>query len=898
MVIVFVVALLCYLFFMLNNMRTSIYDFKNIITKSYDEYKIYYYIDKYFSKREYRRWLKKHNKIDSYLKVCDQYDSHLRRFEKLPFVFKPLTSRLIQYFRLDQEFHNKICYLSNVIQNGEEILKSRNQNYIERELDIYKEFFDTIGPDCLTFEQRRTIVTDEAFNLVVAGAGTGKTSTLIGKTGYLIKKGLVDPDSLLLLSFARAPRKKLQDETKNRLRVNLEVRTFHSLGLEILRKTLDFRPRISALSENAAVLQKNIEIFLQNRMIDIDFANKLNEYFLFHLNPVENLFEFQSDEEYEKYIKEIEIRTLNGEIVKSYAECEIANYFFINGIRYEYEKPYIFDTSSEEHLQYRPDFYIPDFDVWIEHIGIDRNCQTAPGIDRWKYLNDWYWKRKTHRENGTRLIETYTYEKQEGTLLSNLETNLKSYEIKFEKIPYEKIFTKLKSLGEVSLFSGLLTKFLNLYKSNTLPISELKNKAKKYPYWQRYIAFLNIFENVLTDYENVLRENSEIDFHDMISLAVEQVNQHNYDSRFRYVLVDEFQDISQSRYKLLKALLDQNEDNKLFCVGDDWQSIYRFTGSDLSIMTDFDKYFEPNEKMFLTKTFRFNDKIRDVSSSFIMKNPEQYEKKLVAPSVKHPGVSIVWYDELERALVDTLTFINSLENEIVDVKVIGRYNRRFYPELRKIDSYFRGEIVQYTTAHKSKGSEADYVIIIRVKSDRYGFPCEIEDDPVLRLVLSEEDLYPNAEERRVFYVAMTRAKKQVFILADRNQVSKFVEEITHDNPAISIIGDPPFFIECPECKKGSITGAIQKGKSVFSCNRYPVCKYVANMCPSCKNGFLYPDSEIKSQYKCSNNDCSFTARICPRCFYGYLQIREKDGKFWGCSNYWSKDCRYTEPIYE
>jgi DNA helicase-4 len=173
-------------------------------------------------------------------------------------------------------------------------------------------------------------------------------------------------------------------------------------------------------------------------------------------------------------------------------------------------------------------------------------------------------------------------------------------------------------------------------------------------------------------------------------------------------------------------------------------------------------------------------------------------------------------------------------------------------------------------------------------------PCEVEDDPVLRLVLSEADSYPYAEERRVFYVALTRARKHAFILCDRNRPSRFVTELVMDNPDIPMMGDSPIIARCPECKNGLIIKKNLNGRKLASCSNH-TCLCMPKICPECSNGILLPEPST-SQYRCSNKDCNYTARICPLCRDGYLIEHNKEGKFWGCSNYREKDCRYTEPI--
>ena len=256
------------------------------------------------------------------------------------------------------------------------------------------DFFDSAVENSLTLTQRRTIIIDEANNLAVAGAGTGKTLTLVGKVGYILEKGLAQPDEVLLLAFAKKVKREMEERVKADFGVNLNIRTFHSFGREVIGESSGEMPRLTELSSDQILFKKTVEEFLQKRMKDMEFLNLLNRYFVYYLNPVENILDFSTQEEYEEYLQSIQIRSLKGDLVKSYAECEIANFLYLNQVSYEYEKEYPVKTASESRRQYTPDFYLPEQNIWIEHIGIDRKCGTAPGVDRWNYLDEWYWKRK------------------------------------------------------------------------------------------------------------------------------------------------------------------------------------------------------------------------------------------------------------------------------------------------------------------------------------------------------------------------------------------------------------------------------------------------------------------------------------------------------------------------
>ena len=568
-----------------------IQDNKQKIIEAYSEFTLLFDGDRYFSKREFYYWLRKYESLKPIILDYKFHIDNLKKIQEKADQPNNIIQSYVNIFLVPKDYDNVINYLFNVFEKGISLIESRNEAWVEAELEQYKSFFDNQAGMALTNSQRQAIVIDEAANLAVAGAGTGKTLTLVSKIGYLLEKKLANPDEILVLAYARKAKEELEERVKRIYDVDIDIRTFHSFGLEVIGKVTGSKPQLSELSTDEVLFQNTLEGFLKERMKNLEFTNTLNNYFLFYLDPVENVLDFTKKEEYEDYLKKIQIRTLRGEKVKSLAELEIANFFYINGVNYEYEKEYIADTSSETRRKYTPDFYLPDYKIWIEHIGINRDCETAPEIDRWDYLDSWYWKRKIHKENSTELLETYSYQRSEGTLIGNLIPQLEVRGVKFNKLPEEILFESLKSLGEVSQFVGLLAKFLRLYKSSTYDIQALRTKAGYYPYSTRNNAFLDIFEPILNDYQNKLSESGRIDFDDMIKNATSHIKKGEYKSHFKYILVDEFQDISQSRYGLIKALLDQDWKTKTFCVGDGWKSIYRFTGSDPSIMTDFNKFF-------------------------------------------------------------------------------------------------------------------------------------------------------------------------------------------------------------------------------------------------------------------------------------------------------------------
>lgn len=824
--------------------------------------------ERYVSKAEYPAWLSNWGYLKPLIKECDKKN-------------------------IEKKSGSKLNELKLIFDNGDSLVRKKNEEYMDNELRDFKAFFDSFEAQPLTMKQRFAIVAEEKHNMVVAGAGTGKTSTLIGKAGYILKKGFAEPHEILLISFARKARDEMVERALGRLGKGIAIETFHSLGLKIVADVENRKPSVSELSTDQVRLRNAIMEHIKKRLGEQEFLKKINWYFAFYSTPYRSQFGFKSKGEYIDFLRSNQVRSLNGELVKSLEECEIANFLYINGIGYSYEKDYGVETATKTRRQYKPDFFLSDYGIYIEHFGVDRNNMTAPFVDRERYLEEMGWKRRTHKENGTRLVETYSWEKTEGVLLRNLERSLVSAGVKFAPIPQEQVFAKLNQLGLVHPFTGLLGSFLNLYKSQQKSISQLRELVRSSPNRDRYEAFLDIFSEIYEDYEKSLGR--EIDFNDMINEAVQYVSDSSYRSSFKYVLVDEFQDISQNRSSLLKALLLSNPSARLFCVGDDWQSIYRFNGSDVSVMTDFDSHFSPSERLELDMTFRFDDKLCDFSSKFILKNPNQIRKSLISSKKSRgPAVTLLWSESIEDAIEEALGRIRSSEKDKSKVLIIGRYNHQQPTNLAFLQKEFQELDIEYLTAHSSKGKESDYVIVIGLISEGYAFPSQIEDDPVLDVVLAKKEPVPNAEERRLFYVAVTRARKHVYLVASKMDPSAFISEIGNGEYEVEIEGQKgESSMMCPSCKTGLIIPRQGRNGDFYSCSNYPYCEYKPRVCPECGKGFLRKSDVSTSSIVCSNTHCSFERRKCPRCEYGYLILRNgKYSRFYGCSNY--PTCKYTE----
>jgi DNA helicase IV len=804
---------------------------------------------------------------------------------------------------LDTKQRRTIKQIEHFRTNHQHLCIASNKKFITLELDSYKSFFDTIEKHPLTENQRKAIVINQDNNLVIAGAGSGKTSVIAARVGYLLEKELCQPEDILLLAFSADARKELEERIQFKDDGSFKAKTFHALGLEIIGEVEGKKPSVSTLATDNKKMTAYIHSVIQKGMSDQEFAAIITSYFQSFFAPYRSIFEFENMGEYYDYIRAHEIRSLNGDLVKSFEECEIANFFYLNGIAYEYERKYEFDTATSKYRQYEPDFFLTDNGIYIEHFGVDRQGNTPDFVNRDEYKEGIKWKRQLHQQNETTLIETFSYEKSEGILLSGLKRKLEEHDVELCPIPSETIFKKLDELGAVDTFSQLVGTFLNHFKSNKRSVRELRETIQQNKDGTRSLAFLELFEMVYDEYEGTLAKEGKIDFNDMIAKATEYVRQGNYKPDFTYVLVDEFQDISVGRSKLLRSLTEEGKPSTLFCVGDDWQAIYRFAGSDISIMRNFEEEFGVTETSALDRTFRYNNQISNVACDFILQNPQQIAKKIEPNTfVDEPRVFIGRpFAKDEDLLNDALSIIiNEASGEEQSVLVLARYWFVKPDNFDQTADNCPNLKITFKTVHSSKGLEADYVIVLGMCSGKFGFPSEITDDPILDIVLAQSEGHLNAEERRIFYVALTRAKEAVFLFADRANTSKFITELEESDLEFGFFGaGASTQVECPDCKTGRLIQRDGPHGFFFSCSHFPYCKYSMDACSECGEGLLVKN-EGEDVFECSNDDCSHNEQVCPSCNDGRLTIRvnrSTQNQFLGCSNYQTaSQCGYTRSV--
>lgn len=777
---------------------------------------------------------------------------------------------------------------------------AHNQEFAVNEILLFKNYFDSVEKKPLSDKQREAVVLSERSNLVIAGAGSGKTSVMVARVGYVIKKYGAQPHEILLLAFNKSAAEELQERISERLNLSgIKSSTFHALGLEIIAKATGVKPSLSKVAEDDKVLFKLLSSLIDEMgKSDPQFAVSMAQFLAFPLVQYRSADSFDSALEYNLYLRSKNIRTYKDEKVKSFEELEIANFLFIHQIEYEYEPYYIHPTANEQFRQYQPDFYLPKYGVYIEHFGIDENGNTAPYVDRELYHQGIDWKRKLHAQYSTKLIETYSYERRKGGLGNNLSKKLIEAGVVLKQ---KSVSELLSGLDDAKNGSNPVVKlfgtFLNNYKSNRHSIPNLVQRADD----DRTVLFLKLFEPLYQRYEEYLRSRGEVDFNDMILMASEKIQDGTYQSPYRFILVDEFQDISVARAGLVKALLKQDDKNILTAVGDDWQSINRFAGSDISIFKEFGSYFGESDSVTLDYTYRYNDKIALASKFFIEKNPSQITKHIKTIStVENNRVNIWWTDDkdvdaLLSEIVEKLAQANM--GKSFSVFILARY-RLLFPKnnlILELKQRYPQITFELNSVHASKGLEADYVIGVGVDSGKYGFPSAMESDPVIDIVLAKQEEFEYAEERRLFYVLLTRAKQEVHLIASLQNRSPFSLELEESHYPVNHIypdGVKPKY--CPQCLEGTLKIRKIGNKNYFVCSNSPICDHQEQIysCKTCSNGNLFYN-ETQKQYVCSN--CYNAQRACPHC--GHLLVERLNKKtklsFIGCSNF-NKGCKYVD----
>lgn len=805
-----------------------------------------------------------------------------------------------------------------------------NEGFVAAATARHQTLFDTVEAKPLTAAQRRACVIDDDYNLVLAGAGTGKTSVMIGRAGYLLAEGIARPESMLLVAYNREAAEELRERAARRLGglediERLTIKTFHALGLELIAEPEGVRPSVSVMATDSHALARFVTEQLEELLQEPAYAAKFIEYGFDRHEAHRSIFDFATLEEYERELARLDLRTLRGERVKSHEELRIANFLTRNGIEYRYEEPFPIDTASRDHRQYRPDFTIrrgesgaeiEEGSLYLEHFGVDSKGNPPSFFSEAsarEYRAQMAWKRELYKTHQLPLIETYSFEFESEVVFERLVAKLAAHGVVCRFRTETECLEILRQTGIISETAQFMSQLVPLVREHPMEAAEMRTRIAAMPEHERARAALlwELVEPIVRRYEQQLAERGEVDFAEMIRRATRYVKEGRVRSPYSHLLVDEFQDISGPRAELVLALARSRSGSSVFCVGDDWQSIYRFAGSDIRYTSLFEQRVGCGTTTALDRTFRFNDQIGAVASRFVMRNPEQVRKEITSQaSVSGPAVSLVRTADPSLALEAVLGRIQGWAKQrasAFSVYVLARYWYQLESLERAYGNRRQGvgpgiSSIQFSTVHAAKGLETDFVVIVGLEEGRNGFPADKPEDAFAEMFLPPPEAFPFAEERRLFYVALTRARHRVYLLYDAVTHSPFIRELKSDGYPIEEHELGGHFIQavlpivrCPRCETGEIRPKSGEVGRFYSCHRYPACRYRERDCGSCGSLLL----RVGDYCVCSNPHCDGVHPACPKCRAPMERRSGPHGVFYGCSNYGRVDlieqCAATQP---
>ncbi|HIV77462.1 MAG TPA: UvrD-helicase domain-containing protein [Candidatus Sphingomonas excrementigallinarum] len=738
-----------------------------------------------------------------------------------------------------------------------------NEEFVAHELKRFGPFFEDLGGVSMAMEQREACIRLEDSNLLVASAGSGKSATMVGKVAYVLQKGLYAPEDILVLAYNTSAAAELKERIARQLQVQpndlgCRVTTFHALGFSIIKEVDGEPPRLANWVENASGEARFIETIVSDlKERDERFLSLWTDLLSLYPKADLPLEAFSTEEEYKRYIADNggkrpdSIGTLVPNLyVRSLQERRIVNWLWRHTVDFEYERRIRIPKGEGEPPQLvHPDFYYPESGTIHEHFAINKDG-TSP-FDG--YIVEAALKRSGYAQIQADFFETRSADDAAGKLLEKLEIELRKREIKMVARSLQEVLKAIAPMV-ISRYHRIIGVCVKHIRASRLTRDILLKKAETLHDKVRARHFVEVVWKIAEEYTHRLDKAQRIDYDSMIGDAVRYVETGRYRSPFSLILVDEFQDTSEPRANLVKALKHQKPFNKLFAVGDDWQSIYRFAGSDVTIFTDFEKGFGASWMGRLERTYRCNQALADTAAAFVQRNPGQFRKTVVStrPAVSR-SIRVVPVDvtrnksgfiEPCRKILSRLDVFlgtqtakwRTAERRRLKVLVLWRYNsldpfNGRPPRFENID-------VTGLSFHRSKGLEADYTILLDVSDGNYGVPSRIEDDELLNLVIPRPETYPFAEERRLFYVALTRASRGTFLIANDRQPSPFIHElfeIAGDDIRFETADGVPIDI-CRKCLVGTMGDRPQAdGSMARNCSRAPACQHTeATRAPSGK----------------------------------------------------------------
>jgi DNA helicase-4 len=573
----------------------------------------------------------------------------------------------------------------------------------------------------------------------------------------------------------------------------------------------------------------------------------------------------------------------------------------------------ILSPSAAQGKKYTPDFIIRqgEHEAYLEHytVGETGFSFVLTQEETAKYSAAIRDKRNLHRSMGTTLLETWTWYKDKRPLNEHLKEILEKEGFKLKERDFAEVYKKIVDTSRdkyVYKMVQFLIQFIQQFKTCGYDAGGFAaiRKITDNPHTH---LFLDIAETVYAYYQEQLSLNNRIDFEDMINEAnfyLAEIERQQSHVPYKYIIIDEFQDIARQRFNLTKRLSEISK-AKVVAVGDDWQSIYAFSGSDIGLFTRFLELMGSGIEMKITHTYRNSQELIDIAGGFVQKNITQIRKKLKSPKrLKNPIILEEFNDSYKSDYAMAEAAEKAVEKILGEyggkssILIIGRYNYdnfkicrtgRFakLPGVRIRSENFPKANISFMTAHGSKGLGFDNVIILNMFESKFGFPCQIEDDPIMRLVRAEDTSVPFAEERRLFYVALTRTKNRVYILTPINKPSRFLIELIKDyqiphSDKLNTERIDAFRLRCPVCGY-PLKFEVNKnyGLGLYLCTNEP------EICDFMTNNKTHPHDIFK----------------CGECDDGYMIVKvnaKENSAFYGCTKFNGESksgCRNTKPIY-
>lgn len=709
-----------------------------------------------------------------------------------------------------------------------------NREFVARARDRHADVLtdiDAAGND-LTGEQARAVVRNGVYNLLVAGAGTGKTLTLTHRVQYLVEKRNVDPDRIAVVTLTKDAKKELNTRLEKLLGItDIDVRTLHSFGLSILAEDAD-----GQIDVNADALSHETDRLVRDGAND-EFLSHLRQFVHYDRTTTVKEDDFETRADYLAARANEPYTTIKGEEVESRAEQVIADFLFEHQVHYRHEEHAEWADTAPDKAGYRPDFHLPDEDIYIEHWGIGEDGQVPDWFEMSteEYEAKRQWARAQFESVEFSLVETAHPQYEAGTLHEALERALTNHEVDLEQRSFEELVDAAYEYhnGEYRL-KQRLEQFVHNAKTFSKTPADIRDAVTDALPKRRHFALCGAI--VLEEYRSTLDETGQIDYHDMLSQAAALVTDHpdQYQRRYDHLLVDEFQDLSALGHDLIDSLVSLDPDSpRLFAVGDDWQSIYGFRGATVDQFVQFKETFGLPVRTALTLNYRCPGPVVFAGNQLINQNPAQI-KKVVRPVGGADGPRPVVHtlngkgrpNDKETRDQDYFRrlgrYVTSLVIECLeegtspdDILVLGRntagsrYFDRIKSALRREripydlgkDRYrpqtthaavspASGDGVELNTIHGSKGREAARVILVHIAEDRGGLPSDRDEHGLMRPA-RDIQIDHLSEERRLFYVGLTRASEECHITTRQGHRSQFIDEVdtwVEENPSLANLG--------------------------------------------------------------------------------------------------------------